>query len=145
MKKIFVTMAIAVAVGLGLSACAVPETAERQPVQTYEAPKPKPVPEAAPAPVEPAPQSSGSESTYLEVLSSDSFFAPLVSLEPDLLLETGYLVCEALDAGASIQDTADAATSSDIPAYSAGVIIGAAITNLCPEYLPMAEEYLNGG
>jgi hypothetical protein len=52
--------------------------------------------------------------------------------------------CEWFDNGGSVQGAIDTGIRAGTPAYSAGSITAAAIVFECPEYLDMAEDYVEG-
>jgi hypothetical protein len=62
------------------------------------------------------------------------------------LLQMGYQVCSVLDEGYTVDDIIyefvyNSNLSSDSEYEAVGLLIGAAVGNLCPEYIYMVEDY----
>lgn len=130
MNKTLAVLAASAALILGLTACGAVEV-RPAPVETVTV-----TPDAAPAPAAPAPTS---ESAYLAVLQSQPFFQ---GIPEDTLIEAGESACSALDSGASVGAVVEVALASGIPEYEAGVLIGAAVAGLCPEYVPQVQTFI---
>lgn len=73
------------------------------------------------------------DATYLDAVNSRAYFQPVSN---ELLLDTGYAVCEAMDNGATIGDVLMVVALSDIDPYEGGWLAGAAVGALCPEHKP---------
>lgn len=56
------------------------------------------------------------------------------------ILDLGYAVCEAWDAGVTFKDIAVAAVDSGIPAGDAGYLVGAATKAFCPQHSPKIQN-----
>ena len=131
MKKIIIASSIAIA-SLGLVACS--SSASPAPTVT--------VTQDAPAPTQDAPvvpDSTSNEDLYL--LGIKSMNNPILNIATDAqLLEMGYSVCEAFDAGYTVDDViaymavqmAGEGMTSDAEVEAVGYIIGAADSALCP-------------
>lgn len=132
MKKIIIASSIAIA-SLGLVACSSSATPAPTVTVTQNAPAPSqddpPTPEAAPS----------NEELYL--LGIKSMNNPILNVATDAqLLEMGYSVCEALNAGFTVDDIIQymarqmfsEGMTSDVETEAVGYIIGAADTALCP-------------
>lgn len=106
---------------------------------------------ATPAPVVTVTETE-TEDTYVEPAYSDEdiFLAAveiagqgnyfIESASEASILDAGWAICEFFDAGYTLEDALYALAEnspSDDEAYGYGIIIGAAVTTLCPEY-----EYL---
>ena len=132
MKKIIVASSIAIA-SLGLVACS--SSASPAPTVT--------VTQNAPAPTQddpPTPEAAVSDED-LYLLSIKSMNNPILNTASDgELLEMGYSVCEALNAGYTVDDViaymavqiAEDGGASDTYVEAVGYIIGAADSALCP-------------
>jgi hypothetical protein len=72
---------------------------------------------------------------------------PVIANIPDSdLLEMGYQVCSVLDEGYTVDDIIyefvyNSNLSSDSELEAVGLIIGASVGSLCPEYIYMVEDY----
>ena len=131
MKKIIIASSIAIA-SLGLVACS--SSASPAPTVT--------VTQNAPAPTQDdpvVPDSTSNEDLYL--LGIKSMNNPILNVATDAqLLEMEYSVCEALNAGYTVDDViaymavqmAGEGMTSDIEVEAVGYIIGAADSALCP-------------
>lgn len=132
MKKIIVASSIAIA-SLGLVAC----SSNASPTPTVT------ITQNAPAPTQGDPvvpdTSMSNENLYL--LGLRSMGNRIIDNASDgELLEVGYSVCDAIDAGYSVEDIiaflavemAKDGTTSDTYVEAVGYIIGAADTALCP-------------
>ena len=134
MKKIIVASSIAIA-SLGLVACS--SSASPAPTVTVTQNAPAPSQDDPPTP---APEAATSnEDLYL--LGIKSMNNPILNVATDAqLLEMGYSVCEALNAGFTVEDIIDymarqmfsEGMTSDAEVEAVGYIIGAADTALCP-------------
>ncbi len=99
---------------------------------------------APPAPTTPAPP------TYKPFDQVEPFTSPyFITLEPTglaerlgepLLYELGLKVCRNLDSGATIADELAHVESLDIE--ESGTVVGAAVTDMCPQHGPAVEQYL---
>jgi len=72
------------------------------------------------------------DAQYLEFVRDQD--SSLRGVEDDLLLETGKAGCEALDAGATMEDVLWEVVSSDIDPDLGGLLLGAGVAAFCPEY-----------
>ena len=132
MKKIIIASSIAIA-SLGLVACS--SSASPAPTVT--------VTQNAPAPTQddpPTPEAVVSDEE-LYLLGIKSMDNPILNVATDAqLLEMGYSVCEALNAGYTVDDViaymavqmAGEGMTSDVEVEAVGYIIGAADSALCP-------------
>jgi hypothetical protein len=131
MKKIIIASSIAIA-SLGLVACSSNASPAPTVTVTQNAPAPSqddpPTPEVAPS----------DEELYL--LGIKAMNNPILNVATDAqLLEMGYSVCEALNAGFTTDDViqymagemASSGMTSDIEVEAVGYIIGAADSALC--------------
>jgi len=101
-------------------------------------------PQTAPAPA-PAPETdtgSRGEEAYLYTMKTEPYFATLPDAD---LLEVGYVVCTALGQSMPLDSLLALALQNGIPAHEAGVLVGASVGALCPEYTPLVEQYLSQG
>lgn len=118
---------------LGLVSCGTTTIVKEVP-QTTLAPAPVVVP------------SSNKYEKYVEFVKSNSGQAN--SYTDSQLIETGDLVCNALDAGNQMSRITDilqnnAQNQSDLELYAA--VMYGAIQHICPEYMDALRSYLNGG
>ncbi len=132
MKKIIIASFIAIA-STGLVACSSDAAPAPTVTITQQAP--------APAQDDPEPPSTTMSNEELYLLGLRSMGNPIIDIASDSqLLEMGYSVCDALEAGFSVEDIilymANEMTSegmtSDNETEAVGYIIGAADTALCP-------------
>jgi hypothetical protein len=132
MKKIIVASSIAIA-SMGLVAC----SSDASPAPTVT------VTQQAPAPTQddPEPPSATMSNEELYLLGLRSMGNPIIDIASDSqLLEMGYSVCDALEAGFSVEDIilymanemTNEGMTSDNETEAVGYIIGAAETALCP-------------
>lgn len=133
MKKIIVASSIAIA-SLGLVACS--SNASPAPTVTVTQNVPAPLQDDPPTPE----AASSNEELYL--LGIKSMSNPILNVATDAqLLEMGYSVCEALNAGFTTNDIiqymagemASNGMTSDVEVEAVGYIIGAADSALCPQ------------
>lgn len=133
MKKIIVASSIAIA-SMGLVACSSNASPAPTVTVTQNVPAPSqddpPTPEVAPS----------DEELYL--LGIKAMNNPILNVATDAqLLEMGYSVCEALNAGFTTNDViqymagemASSGMTSDVEVEAVGYIIGAAESALCPQ------------
>jgi hypothetical protein len=76
----------------------------------------------------------------VRVAGKNNYF--IKNAEDYLILDAGWAVCEFFDSGFSLEDAIYALAEnnpSNDESYAYGIIIGAAVTTLCPEY-----EYIVG-
>lgn len=130
MNKIIIAVAIA---GVALVGCSSQASPAPTVTVTQNAPAPAPAPEPE---VE---DTLSNEELYL--LGIKSMSNPILNVATDSqLLEMGYSVCEALDAGFTVDDIiaymavqmAGEGMTSDAEVEAVGYIIGAADSALCP-------------
>lgn len=130
MKKIIIIAALA-ASSIGIAAC----SSQSSPAPTVTVTQAAPVP--APVPVPDAPVAG--EDLYLTSLKSMN--NPILNISTDAeLLKMGYAVCDALNAGFTVDDViqymaaemASNGQTSDMETKAVGYIIGAADLALCP-------------
>lgn len=133
MKKIIVASSIAIA-SMGLVACS--SNASPAPTVTITQNVPAPTQDDPPTPE----AVMSDEDLYL--LSIKSMNNPILNVATDAqLLEMGYSVCEALNAGFTTNDViqymagemASNGMTSDVEVEAVGYIIGAADSALCPQ------------
>ena len=126
MNRIIITVAIA---GVALVGC----SSQASPAPTVT------VTQNAPAPEPEVEDTLSNEELYL--LGIKSMSNPILNVATDAqLLEMGYSVCEALDAGFTVDDIiaymavqmAGEGMTSDAEVEAVGYIIGAADSALCP-------------
>jgi PBP1b-binding outer membrane lipoprotein LpoB len=125
MKKTSIIGATALALTLVLTGCSTTSAGPdySQPAPEYVAP---PVPEVTP------------QESYLIGVKAE--YNKYIASAPDIqLLEVGNTVCETLDAGVSIEQlavylVANSGNEDDAYYEMMGIVIGAAVMNLCPEY-----------
>jgi hypothetical protein len=132
MKKIIVASSIAIA-SMGLVAC----SSDASPAPTVTVTQQAPVPTQD----DPEPPSTTMSNEELYLLGLRSMGNPIIDIASDSqLLEMGYSVCDALEAGFSVEDIilymanemASEGMTSDNETEAVGYIIGAADTALCP-------------
>lgn len=132
MKNIIIASSIAIA-SLGLVAC----SSDAAPAPTVT------VTQQAPAPTQddPEPPSTAMSNEELYLLGIKAMDNPILNIATDAeLLEMGYSVCEALNAGYTVDDViaymavqmAGEGMTSDTEVEAVGYIIGAADNALCP-------------
>lgn len=132
MKNIIVASSIAIA-SMGLVAC----SSDASPAPTVT------VTQQAPAPTQddPEPPSTTMSGEELYLFGLRSMGNPIIDIASDSqLLEMGYSVCDALEAGFSVEDIilymanemTNEGMTSDNETEAVGYIIGAADTALCP-------------
>lgn len=77
------------------------------------------------------------EDLYLEAIRDSSEGDYFIGVSDELLLETGYNVCKALDMGKTPEDLFMDSIDAGVPGGAAGAIVGAASAAFCPEYKDM--------
>jgi hypothetical protein len=76
----------------------------------------------------------GNDDKFLTALKSEGITDPV---SPSHAIETGHVVCQKLDQGATpSQVAADVVNRSNMPAYHAGYFVGVSIKEYCPQYTP---------
>lgn len=132
MKKIIIASSMAIAF-LGIVACSSSATPSPTITVTQNAP--------APSLDDPATQQAAPSNEELYLLALKSMDNPILNVATDHeLLDMGYSVCEALNAGFTTNDViqymagemATNGMTSDIEIEAVGYIIGAADNALCP-------------
>jgi hypothetical protein len=144
MKKIAIGSAIAVALLLVLSACGGSDnTSDTSTTTTATDTFVEPTYEPAPAP-EPG---ISDEDQYLSALHDMS--DPYIDTTSDAdLLEIGSTICDALDAGYTVEDiifelSTNGTFESEDQAYAGGIIVAASATILCSEYASQVDDFIN--
>jgi hypothetical protein len=134
MNKTISAIALSAVAMFGFAACAAEPTAAPTVTVTAEPPAP-------PAPV------LTEEDLYIENLRSQNNFYIDSNTDADLV-ELGYILCSELDAGYTVLEVVEEIVYSggfggDQEAVEfAGLIIGAAVRDLCPEYTYQIEAIL---
>jgi hypothetical protein len=59
----------------------------------------------------------------------------------DLLIETGYTICDSIDQGMTLLDLADSAIQNDLDIEMVGFLAGAAVSAFCPKNMWWIERY----
>lgn len=146
-KNITLIGAVALASTLAFAGCSPVTTPAPTVTVTAqpEATKPVPTVTAQPAPSQAAPAPTqgtleSSEEEFIAAVYDEPYFreVPVAAL-----LEAGHTICSAFDRGMGVGQVLDAAVQSGIREYEAGYLVAASVVKLCPDYIPLVQEFID--
>lgn len=76
------------------------------------------------------------------IANYESEFGAIDAGTETALVDLGYTVCESLDLGMDFDTILSSAYGTGMGGYEAGYIVGASVTDLCPEYTDYMDQYL---
>lgn len=137
MKKLIAGLAV---LGI-LAGCSNEEARKVSPTETVTitvAPTPPDAPTGKPSGTATAFQPN--EQGYIREVKSRNI--PASALEDQALLDSGYAMCESLDASISVRTIISTYLGQGVDAESTGAMLGAAVVHLCPKHMDSVRRQL---